>query len=53
MAIVEDLADSESDEYLPRPDPLPKLDNKRKPSAIRIAAQHCCDIGQTLTYSTE
>ena len=40
MAIVEDLADSDSDEYLPQPDPLPKLDNKCKPSASRIGAQH-------------
>ena len=39
MAVIEDPADSDSDEYLPQPNPLPKLDNKRKPSASRIAAQ--------------
>ena len=40
MTILDDPANSDSDEYLPEPDPLPKLDNKRKPSASRIAAQH-------------
>ena len=40
MAIVEDPANSDSDEYLPEPEPLPKFDNKCKPSASRIAAQH-------------
>ena len=36
---MEDPAGSDSDEYLPQPNPLPKLDNKWKPSASRIAAQ--------------
>ena len=40
MAIIEDPANSESNEYLPQPMPPPKLNNKRKPSASRIAAQH-------------
>ena len=40
MTIVDDPANSDTDEYLPKPDPLPKPDNKRKPSASRIAAQH-------------
>ena len=39
MAIMEDPAISDSDEYLPQPTPPPKLNNKRKPSASRIAAQ--------------
>ena len=39
MAVVEEPANSDSDEYLPQPKPPPKLDNKRKPSASRIAAQ--------------
>ena len=40
MAIMEDPTISDSDEYLPQPTPLPKLNNKRKPSASRSAAQH-------------
>ena len=40
MTILDDPANSDSDEYLPEPDPLPKLNNKRKPSASRIAAHH-------------
>ena len=40
MAVIEELANSDSDEYLPQPMPPPKLNNKRKPSASRIAAQH-------------
>ena len=40
MAVIEDPANSNSDEYLPQPTPPPKLNNKRKPSASRIAAQH-------------
>ena len=39
MAIIEDPANSDSDEYLPQPTPPPKLNNKGKPSASRIAAQ--------------
>ena len=39
MAIMEDPAISDSDEYLPQSTPLPKLNNKRKPSASRIVAQ--------------
>ena len=39
MAIIEDKAISDSNEYLPQPTPPPKLNNKRKPSASRIAAQ--------------
>ena len=39
MAIMEDPAISDSDEYLPQPTPPPKLNNKRKPSVSRIAAQ--------------
>ena len=39
MAVVEEPANSDSDEYLPQPTPPPKLNNKRKPSASRIAAQ--------------
>ena len=39
MTIMEDPAISDSDEYLPQPTPPPKLNNKRKPSASRIAAQ--------------
>ena len=40
MAVIEEPANSDSDEYLPQPIPPPKLNNKRKPSASRIAAQH-------------
>ena len=40
MAVIEDPAISDSNEYLPQPTPPPKLNNKRKPSASRIAAQH-------------
>ena len=39
MTVTEDPANSDSDEYLPQPEPLPKLNNKRCPSASRIAAQ--------------
>ena len=39
MTIMEDPAISDSDEYLPQSTPPPKLNNKRKPSASRIAAQ--------------
>ena len=39
MAVIEDPAYSDSDEYTPKPTPPPKLNNKRKPSAIRIVAQ--------------
>ena len=39
MAVIEESANSDSDEYLPQPMPPPKLNNKRKPSANRIAAQ--------------
>ena len=38
---MEDAAISDSDEYLPQSKPPPKLDNKRKPSASRMAAQQC------------
>ena len=40
MTVIEESANSDSDEYLPQPTPPPKLNKKRKPSAIRIAAQH-------------
>ena len=40
MAIIEDPTISDSDEYLPQPTPRPKLNNKKKLSASRIAAQH-------------
>ena len=40
MAVIEDPANSDSDEYLPQPMPPSKLNNKRKPSASRIVAQH-------------
>ena len=39
MTVIDDPTNSDSDEYLPKAPPLPKLNNKRKPSAIRIAAQ--------------
>ena len=39
MVIMEDPAISDSDEYVPQSTPPPKLNNKRKPSASRIAAQ--------------
>ena len=39
MAVIDDPTNSDSDEYLPKAPPQPKLNNKRKPSAIRIAAQ--------------
>ena len=39
MAIMEDPGISDSDEYLPQSTSPPKLNNKRKPSASRIAAQ--------------
>ena len=39
MAVIEDPANSDSDEYLPQPTPPPKLNNKRKPSASRIVVQ--------------
>ena len=39
MTVIEESANSDYDEYLPQPTPLPKLNNKRKPSAMRIAAQ--------------
>ena len=39
MAVIEHPVNSDSNEYLPQPTPPPKLNNKRKPSASRIAAQ--------------
>ena len=39
MAVIDDPANSDSDEYLPKAPHLPKLNNKRTPSASRIAAQ--------------
>ena len=39
MAVIDDPANSDSNEYLPQPTPPPKLNNKRKPSASRFAAQ--------------
>ena len=39
MSVIDDPTNSDSDEYLPKAPPLLKLNNKRKPSAIRIAAQ--------------
>ena len=39
MSVIDDPTNSDSDEYLPKAPPLPKLNNKRKTSAIRIAAQ--------------
>ena len=39
MTVTDDPANNDSDEYLPQPEPLPKLNNKRRPSASRIAAQ--------------
>ena len=39
MAVIDDPANSDSDEYLPKALPLPKLNNKRTPSASRIVAQ--------------
>ena len=49
MAIMEDPAISDSDEYLPQPTPPPKLNNKRKPSASRIAAQRHKNSIPTMT----
>ena len=39
MAITDNPANSDSDEYLPQPEPPPKVNNKRCPSASRKAAQ--------------